>query len=89
MKTVLYSNIRCAEGQVVTDIFRRAHALGYELVQFNGWDNDDLGASGMPGPRRADADRNMEMIQEIQDACEVVIDGSADWPHITHTVSEK
>ena len=85
MKTVLYSAIRLTEGQSLTDIIRTAHALGYELVRFNGWTNEDLGHryGEYKGARRDEADANAKMIREIQDACEVTYeDGSYGFPHI-------
>jgi hypothetical protein len=78
MKPVFYTHIRPAIGQTVVDVIRRAHTLGYEMMTFAGWTDADLGPSGMPGPRRAEAKANGELIRAIQDACE--LDG--DWPHI-------
>lgn len=86
MKTVLYSKIRPAIGQNEADVVKKAHALGYELVKFNGWDNDDLGSSGNHGPRWGDVRVNGIALREIQDACEIAYaDGSYDQPHIMQT----
>ena len=86
MKTILYSANRPAEGQTITDVIRRARALGYTLMRFEGWTDADLGPSGMPGPHRADADRNRMALREIQDACMVTVHGACDFPHITQGV---
>lgn len=85
MTTILYSAIRPATGQTVADVIRRARDMGYTLTIFNGWTDDDIGPSGMPGPRRAEVNSNGSILREIQDACEVVIDGASDFPHIIQT----
>jgi len=85
MKTVFYSKIIPAETQTLADIIRKAHVLGYELVQFNGYDNDDLGSSGNHGPRWNESREQKKMAMEITDACEVIIDGACDFPHIIQT----
>ena len=86
MKTVLYSKIRPAIGQNEADIVKKAHALGHELVKYNGWYNDGLGASGNHGPRWEEARANGKILREIQDACEIAYaDGSYDQPHIMQT----
>ena len=82
MTTVFYTAIRPANGQSVASIIRTAQTIGYTMVKFNGWTDDDLGPSGMPGPRRAEAKVNLDLLNEIQDACEEV-DG--DFPHIVST----
>ena len=82
---VLYYKIRPAIGQTVPEIIRKASAMGYTLVPFNGWDDADLGRrfGSHKGPRRDEADANQKILVEIQDACEVVVGGSSDFPHIT------
>lgn len=65
---VLYTLIDPRADQSQADVIRGAHALGYELVPFNGWSNADLGPSGQPGPRRAEANLNARRIAEIVDA---------------------
>ena len=80
---VFYSHIRPAYGQTEIDVIRRAHALGYELMPFNGWTDSDLGFAGNRGPRLALCRANGTRIAEIQDACEVQTPEGADWPHIT------
>lgn len=82
---VLYSGIRPAFGQTEADIIRRAHALGYELVSFAGWDDADLGASGNHGPRWREAQENGARLREIQDICVVHTPEGDDWPHIIQT----
>ena len=67
MKPVYYTQIN-PDTTTETEIFRKAHALGYELVKFAGWTDADLGPSGNPGPRRAEANKNARRIAEIVDA---------------------
>lgn len=88
MKTVFYSAIRPAEGQAVADIIRKARSMGYMMTIFNGWTDADLGArvGENKGPSRDAADANAKILMEIQDACEVSIDGQYDFPHILQTV---
>ena len=85
MKVAFYTNIRPASGQSEADVIRKAHVLGYELVNFDGWDDEDLGASGNHGPRWAEAKENGKILREIQDACEVSTPEGYDFPHITQT----
>lgn len=85
MTTALYSAIRPAIGQTVADVIRRARDMGYTLTIFNGWTNDDIGPSGARGPRYAEVKSNGSILRDIQDACEVVIDGASDFPHIIQT----
>ena len=82
---VLYYKIRPAIGQTVSEIIRKASDMGYIMVPFNGWDDADLGRrfGSHKGPRRDEADANLKSLMAIQDACEVVVDGSSDFPHIT------
>jgi hypothetical protein len=85
MTPVFYSAIRPAIGQTVPDVVRRARDMGYTMMIFNGWTDDDIGPSGAPGPRRAEVKFNGTILREIQDACEVSINGSSDFPHIIQT----
>jgi len=90
MKAALYSAIRPAIGQTEADVIKKAYILGYELVRFNGWDNDDLGSSGNHGSRWQEAKINGEILREIQSACEITYaDGSYDQPHIIQTYHER
>lgn len=82
MKTALYSNIRPAFGQTKVDVIRRAHALGYELLKFVGFDDADLGYAGNRGPLWMTAKANGAILREIQDACVVNTANGKDWPHI-------
>lgn len=86
-QTVFYSAIRPAIGQSVVDVIRQAARMGYILTVFNGWDNADLGMQSGPqkGQRRDEANSNMKMLMEIQDACAVDVDGQTDFPHIIQT----
>ena len=85
---VLYSAIRPAIGQTTADVIRQAQRMGYTMTRFNGWDDGDLGMrhGDMKGPRRDEAEANAKILYEIQDACEVVVEGSSDFPHILYTV---
>lgn len=66
MKTVVfYKKIQLYDGITMLDVLRRSHALGFELVPFNGYSDDDLGVPGNRGPRWNDARRNMDAIKEI------------------------
>lgn len=87
MKTVFYSAIRPAEGQTVADVIRKAQMMGYTMTIFNGWTDVDLGMrfGETKGPRRDEASANAKILMEIQDACEVSIDGQCDFPHILQT----
>jgi len=67
MRPVYYTKIN-PDTTPLTGIFRVAHALGYELIQFPGWTDADLGPSGQPGPRRTEANENGRRIAEIVDA---------------------
>jgi len=79
MSTVLYSAIRPANSQRVSDVIRQAARMGYTMTIFNGWSDADLGGrAANKGPHRAEADKNARILREIQDACEL----SGDWPHI-------
>lgn len=85
METVLYTAIIPAEGQSEIDVIRKAHVLGYELVKFAGWDDQDLS-----GLRKAEAKANQKKIIEIQNACEVVFeDATYSFPHILQVVPKK
>lgn len=70
MEIALYTAMDLTEADGVTeaDVIRRAHALGYELIKFNGWTDADLGPSGMPGPRRAEATENRRKLKLICDS---------------------
>lgn len=87
MKTVIYSAIRPAIGQTPADVIRQASRMGYTMMRFNGWSDADLGMrhGEKKGPRRDEADANFKILREIQDACEIKIDGSSDFPHIIQT----
>lgn len=87
MQTVLYSAIRPAIGQTAADVIRKAQNMGYTMMRFNGWSNADLGNryGEYKGPRRDEADANSTILRQIQDACEIQIDGSSDFPHIIQT----
>lgn len=87
MQTVFYSFIRPAHGQSIADVIRKAQNMGYSMMPFNGWDNDDLGYSGAPGPRRAEAAANGKILREIQDACVVYHPDGYDFPHIIQTAT--
>lgn len=89
METVLYCTIRPAIGQTAAEVIRRAHALGYEMVPFNGWDNADLGFAGNRGPRWTEAKLNGEKLRCIQDACMVHSPDGDDWPHITQAIDDE
>ena len=82
MTPVFYTRIRPAHGQTTVEVIRRAHALGYELVPFNGWTNAEIGASGNHGSAWTASRENLKRCGEIQDACIVRTDSGADWPHI-------
>jgi hypothetical protein len=83
LQPVLYVRVRLAEGQSLVDVFRKAQVLGYELVPFEGWTDEDLGASGNHGPMWERARENARAIQLIQEACEIIFDdGTFDRPHI-------
>jgi hypothetical protein len=83
---VFYSHIRPAYGQTLVEIIRRAHALGYELMPFNGWDDADIGYPGNRGPHYVASRENLKCCIEIQDASMVHTPEGADWPHITHGI---
>lgn len=87
LTAALYSGIRLAHDQTFATIARKAHALGYELVEFAGWSDSDLGTAGNRGPRWTEAKANGKALSEIQDACEVSTPEGADWPHIIDTVA--
>lgn len=91
MTTVFYSAIRPAIGQSVVDLIRQAQKMGYTMTAFNGWDDADLGMrfGENKGPRRDEADANQKIIMEIQDACEVSVDGASDFPHILQTTIDE
>lgn len=83
MQTAFYTKIRTATGQPETDIIRTAHTLGYELMQFAGWTNADLGTASKRGPHYEQAKRNHKILMEITDACTITFtDGTYDAPHI-------
>jgi hypothetical protein len=80
---VFYTTIRPAIGQTVAHVIKRAQALGYELVQFNGYTDADIGPSG---EKRAEATTNARRADQIQNACRVDFDdGAVDFPHIRFT----
>ena len=83
MTTVLYSAIRPAINQTVADVIKKAQKMGYTMTIFSGFDDEDLGmyCGERKGPRRDDANANLKILMEIQDACEV----SSDFPHIIQT----
>lgn len=83
MTTVLYSAIRPANCQTVSDVIRQAARMGYTMTLFNGWSDADLGAryGSSRGPRRDEADANNRLISDIQNACEI----AGDVPHIFAT----
>ena len=90
MQTASYTTIRPAIGQTEAYVIKKAHALGYELVKFNGWDNDDLCSSGSHGPRWDEARANNRILNEIQDACMITYaDGTYDYPHIKSTATNE
>ena len=66
--SVLYTRMENEDGQEPTAVeFKRivsvAHALGYELVPFEGWSDSDFGS-----PRRRQARENGQAIREIVNA---------------------
>lgn len=72
MKTALYSRIVLAadlNDKTLTEssIITRAQRAGYSMVQFNGWDNNDLGTRSNPGPRKEDASANSVLLREIEE----------------------
>jgi hypothetical protein len=83
MQPVRYTKIIPQEGQPLTEVFRKAHALGFELVQFDGWTDSDIGTSSNPGPSRAMVKENAKYVAEILDACRIQFnDNTEDWPEI-------
>ncbi len=62
MKTALYSNIRI-DDQSVTEaqVITRAQKAGYNLVVFNGFDNDDC------KNRKTEMAANRAILREIED----------------------
>ena len=83
MQPAFYTKTRTATGQTERDIIRTAHALGYELMRFNGWTNADLGSVSNHGPHYEQAALNHKILMEIIDACTITFeDGTYDAPHI-------
>jgi hypothetical protein len=81
IKAILYTTIRPAEGQAETDIHRKAQAMGYTLIPFEGFSDADLGAPGNRGPRWKMASENRIRINDLTDACH----HEGDWPEIRQT----
>jgi len=69
MRPVYYTKIDLYDGITELDVMRRAHALGFEMIPFNGWDDNDLGTSGNHGPcwhaARLNHERRMEIIDSL------------------------
>lgn len=81
MIAVFYSKIRPADGQTEIEVIKKAHILGYELVPFDGFDNQDLS-----GACKKMARLNLNRILEIQDSCVKNFPNGQDWPQIFHTI---
>ena len=88
MTPVFYTSIRPAHQQSITDITRRARAMGYELMRFNGYSNSDIGYAGNRGPHFEFSRLNLARCIEIQEACVAHTPDGNDWPHIDHTSVE-
>ena len=86
LEPVFYREIRPADGQRIDEVIRIAHNLGYEMIPFNGWDNQDIGAPGNRGPHYDEVVINRKRCGEIQDAAIVHMAEGDDWPHIIYTV---
>ena len=68
MKPVFYTEMKLDHGATVADICRMAHVLGYEMVPFNGYTDQDLGYAGNRGPKWNESRVNMAAINEVLDA---------------------
>ncbi|MEN6624346.1 MAG: hypothetical protein ABFD50_22715 [Smithella sp.] len=83
MITVFYTTIRPAKGQSVDQVVKIAHELGYKLVPFDGYTDNDVGYDCHPGIKHDEANENMKRCIEIQDAAVVHLPNEDDdWPHI-------
>ncbi|HBG07681.1 MAG: hypothetical protein A2075_09155 [Geobacteraceae bacterium GWC2_58_44] len=85
LKPVFYTQIRPAIGQTEGEVIRAAHALGYDLVAFEGYSDTDLGMPGNRGAKWAESQKNLCAANEIQNACVVHSEDGDDWPHIIAT----
>lgn len=89
MEPIFYRTIRPAQSQTEAQVIQIAQRLGFQMVQFNGWDNADIGYPGNPGPHYETSRKNLVNAKIVQDAAMVRFDdGTQDWPHVIHTAAD-